>query len=71
MSNSENYCDSRVSHQGRSYKNFNNTNNTYQPRVQNNSELNDHIGNGYLKEFKFIDENGRPKTIMAWVPRDN
>ena len=39
--------------------------------VNNNSGLNVQIGNGYLKEFKFIDENGQPKTVMAWVPRDN
>ena len=26
---------------------------------------------GYLREFTFVDENGRPKTVMAWVPHDN
>ena len=67
----ENYHDNWVQHQGRAYRNFNNSNNNYQLRVQQNSGLQDLNCNGYLKEFTFVDENGRPKTVMAWDPRDN
>ena len=71
MSSQENYRESRVSHQGRNYREGQTSNSSYQLRVNKNSEINDQMGNGYLKEFKFIDEKGQSKTVMAWVPRDN
>ena len=71
MSKNENYRESRVSHQGRNYREGQTSNSSYQPRVNKNSGVNDHMGNGYLKEFTFVDEKGQSKTVTAWVPREN
>ena len=41
------------------------------PKSTVNSQKPKTPSDGYLREFKFVDENGRPKTVMAWVPHDN
>jgi len=49
------------------------------PRVSNynnksttgNGSSSTKVEGGYLKEFTFVDESGRPKTVMAWVPYSN
>ena len=49
------------------------------PRVSNyqnrsttgNNSNSTKMEGGYLREFTFVDESGRPKTVMAWVPNTN
>ena len=49
------------------------------PRVSNynnkstsgNGSSSTKVEGGYLKEFTFVDESGRPKTVTAWVPYSN
>ena len=50
----------------------------YNPRFARTHSNNFRNGNGghrgddgYFKEFSYVDESGRPKTIMAWIPHSN
>jgi len=51
---------------GRQFQRNNHFNNTFSPQRSRTSNQCD----GYLKEFTFV-ENGKPKTVMAWVPLIN
>ena len=67
----ENYCERQVSHQGMDYRESQSSNSSQNSTVNKNSGTDNHMGNGYLKEFTFTDEKGESKTVTAWVPRDN